>query len=97
MAENGGQSSFIKYVSNPKAFTMKRWFFEMLGDEYAAHDTIVERAATALTTDKDLEDFGRLISKVYECGFRRAAAEYAKEAEKLGLTVRVVTPPAKPS
>lgn len=64
--------------------------------DYAAHDAIIERVATSLTTDKDVEDFGKLIGQVFEMGFRRAIEEYAKEAEKVGLKV-VIAPPGQPS
>lgn len=92
MAENPSSSNFIKYVSNPKAFTLKKWFYELLKLNYASHDTIIERVSTSLTTDKDLEDFGKLIGQIYEMGFRKAIEEYAKEAEKIGLKVSIVPP-----
>ena len=85
-------SNFIKYMSNPKAFTLKKWFYDMLGMDYASHDAIIERVAVALTTDKDLTDFGKLISQVFEMGFKRAIDEYSKEAEKIGLKVTIVPP-----
>lgn len=94
MQENTNASSnFVKYMSNPKSFTMKRWFYDLLGMDYSSHDTIIERVSTALTTQKDLEDFGKLIGQVYEKGFRRAIDEYKKEVEKLGLKVNIVPPP----
>lgn len=90
MGENA--NNFVKYVSNPKAFTLKKWFYDLLKINYSSHDTIIERIATSLTTDKDLEDFGKLISQIYETGFRKAIEEYAKEAEKVGLKVNIVNP-----
>lgn len=85
-------SNFIKYMSNPKAFTLKKWFYDMLGMDYTSHDAIIERVAVALTTDKDLTDFGKLISQVFEKGFKRAIDEYSKEAERIGLKVTIVPP-----
>lgn len=92
LENNSGTANFIKYVSNPKAFTLKKWFYELLGMDYAAHDQIIERVATSLTTEKDLEEFGKLIGQVYELGFRKAIEEYAKEAERVGLKVSIVPP-----
>lgn len=87
---NVANSNYMKYMSNPKAFTMKKWFYDLLGMEYAAHDTIIERISGTLATQQDLEDFGKLIGQVYEKGYRRAVDDYKKEAEKIGLTVSVV-------
>jgi hypothetical protein len=91
MSENA--SNFARYVANPKAFTLKKWFYDMLGINYASHDIIIERVASSLTTEKDLEDFGKLLGQVFETGFRKAIEEYAKEAEKVGLKVSIVSPP----
>jgi hypothetical protein len=85
-------TNFIRYMANPKAFTLKKWFYDLLQVDYAAHDAIIERVAAALTTDKDLTDFGKLISQVFEKGFRKAVEEYSKEAERIGLKVSIIPP-----
>jgi hypothetical protein len=92
MPENTNASNFVKYASNPKAFTLKKWFYDLLKMNYSSHDAIIERVATSLTTDKDLEDFGKLVGQIFEMGFRKAIDEYAKEAEKMGLKVTIVAP-----
>lgn len=93
MTENNAQNSnFFKYMMNPRAFTLKKWFHDLLGESYAPHDTAIERVATALTTDRDVEDFGKLMTQVFEKGYRKAVEDYRKEAERLGLTVTVVSP-----
>lgn len=89
---NNGQNNFVRYMANPKAFTLKKWFYDMLKTNYVAHDTIVERVAASLTTDKDLEDFGKLIGEVFEKGYRKAIDDYRAEIERLGLNVTVVSP-----
>ena len=85
-------NNLLKYVSNPRSFTLKRWFYELLHQKYAGHDNIVERVSTSLITDKDVEDFGRLVSEVYEAGYRRAVQDYQVQAEKLGIKIEVVAP-----
>lgn len=79
-------------MSNPKAFTLKKWFSDLLRMDVATHDTIIERVATSLTTEKDLEDFGKLVSQVYELGYRKAVDDYREQVEKLGLKVNIITP-----
>ena len=79
-------------MSNPKAFTLKKWFYDLLKLNYMAHDAIIERVATSLTTEKDLEDFGKLVGQVYEIGYRKAVEDYREQFEKLGLKVTIVAP-----
>jgi hypothetical protein len=90
--QNNGQTNFIRYMSNPKAFTLKKWFYDLLKLNYMAHDAIIERVATSLTTEKDLEDFGKLVGQVYEIGYRKAVEDYREQFEKLGLKVTIVAP-----
>ena len=88
MAEKEKASnSFINYMSNPRSFTLKNWFAQLLKQDYLPHDTIVERVSSALTTDQDIEDFGRLIGQVFESGYRRAVDDYQDEAAKMGLKI----------
>lgn len=64
---------------------------EILKEEYPPHDMIVERISTALTTDKDVEDFGKLVMQVYHKAYNRAVSDYREQAEKMGLKVVVST------
>jgi len=88
--QEGQNSNFIRYMSNPKSFTLKKWFYELLKLDYTEHDTIIERIATSLTTQKDLEDFGKLVGQVYEIGYKKAVADYREQFEKMGLKVHIV-------
>jgi hypothetical protein len=94
MSENN-QSNFIRYMANPRGFTLKKWFYDLLGLDSAAHDAIIDRVAAALTTDKDLEDFGKLISQVYERGYKKAVNDHKEQMEKLGLKVHLTSEPKK--
>ena len=86
---------FVNYMTNPRAFTLKRWLFELLKDKYPPHDKTAERIATSLQTDSDIEDFGKMAAEIFECGYRKAVTDYKVEAEKLGIKVHVV--PGNPS
>lgn len=76
-------------MANPRAFTLKKWFVELLGSDYAPHDTIIERVSGSLQTEKDVEDFGKLIGQVYEKAYRKAVEDYKVEVERLGLKVSI--------
>ena len=85
-------TDFMKYASNPKVFILKKWFYDMLKINYTSHDTIIERVSCSLTTEKDLEDFGKLIGQVYETGYKKAVDDYREQIEKLGLKIEIVNP-----
>lgn len=81
-------------MSNPKAFTLKKWFYELLNLNYAAHDQIIERIAVCLTTAKDMEDFGKLIGQVYDSAYRKAVEDCRTQIESTGLKLHIVDPPS---
>lgn len=83
------QSNFIKYMSNPRSFTLKRWFVEILKEDYMPHNDVIERVSTSLTTEQDLKDFGNLITQIFEKGYRKAVSDYQSQAESLGLKISV--------
>lgn len=85
-------SSLLRYMSNPRAFTLRKWFYDLLKLNYINHDTIIERISTALTTEKDLEDFGKLVGQVYEIGYKKAVEDYRAQIESLGLKIHVTMP-----
>ena len=89
MDENAKQSNLIKYMSNPRSFTLKRWFVELLKEDYLPHDVIVERVASSLITERDVQDFGKLITAIYEKAYRKAVEDYRSQAEQIGLKISV--------
>lgn len=94
--ENKG-TNFSKYMSNPRCFTLKKWFFELLKKDYAQHEETVERVAASLVTDKDMERFGALVMNVYETAYRKAVEDYRAEFEKMGVKINIGTKQEEPS
>jgi len=92
MQEDNSSNSIFRYMSNPKAFTLRKWFYELLKINYASHDSIIERISSSLVTEKDLDDFGKLIGQVYETGYKKAVEDYRKQVEQMGLKVSIVNP-----
>lgn len=84
-------NSFMKYASNPKGFTIKKWLIELLEGRYVPFDDLVERLGASLVTDKDLEGFGQLVNTIYECGYLRAMNQCKKQLDEMGVKVRVVS------
>lgn len=86
------KQKLVQYMNNPKAFTLKKWFIELLKERYAKHDPIIERVALSLSTDTDLKDFGALIAEVFEAGYFKAVNDYKEQAEKAGMKIKIITP-----
>ena len=76
-------------MSNPKSFTLKRWFIELLQEDYAPFDNVIERIAMSLATESDMKEFGKLITSVYEKAYLKAVEDYRSEVEKLGVKIHV--------
>lgn len=85
-----GNNNLVKYMMNPRGFMLKQWFADILKDKFVDHQNIVERVATSLVTDKDVADFGALITKIYEAGYYKAIEDYKAQAEKSGVQITVV-------
>lgn len=90
--DDSKQSNFAKYLTNPRSFTLKRWFVELLKENYTPHNDVIERIASGLTTEQDVKDFGKLITQIYETGYRKAIEDYKSQAEQLGLRISIVNP-----
>lgn len=84
------KSNLANYMANPRTFTIRKWMSELLKEKYAPHDPIVERIAASLVTDRDLKDFGSLITQVYEQAYRKAVSDYQTQVEQLGLKIHVI-------
>lgn len=86
------KSNYASYMSNPKAFTLKKWFYDLLGRDYPPHETVIERISTSLTTQQDMEDFGKLVTQIYQTAYKKAVDDYKGQVEKLGIRVTMQKP-----
>lgn len=95
MEDNTKRKNFISYMANPRAFTLKKWILEILQEDYAKYDPIVDRISASLQTDSDLQELGAMIAHVYDKAYRKAISDYKEEAEKLGIKVKITHKPMK--
>jgi len=80
----------MSYMANPRSFTLKKWFSELLKTYYSeTHDQTIDRVAAALPTDADIEKFGKLMGALYESGYRKAVKDLQGQIEDLGYKVDV--------
>ena len=80
------------YLPDQKSIAIKKWLHALLQEQSnPAYSDIIERVSTALITEKDLEDFGKLLGVVYYAGFTKAFNDYKKEMDKYGIKLKVKT------
>lgn len=85
------KNNLVNYMSNPRSFTLKKWVSEIIKKDYQQHEETIERVATALLTEKDLENFGKLIMGIYESAYKKAVDDYKKQFEKMGVKISIGT------
>jgi len=78
-----------EYMQNPKGFAIRKWLSDLLQQEYPKHDPLIERIAASLVTQKDLEDFSKLIGTIYSAGFMKAFNDYKSQLKDLGLNIEI--------
>ena len=91
MEEKNQKNNFLNYASNPKAFTVKRWLYQILENKYHKYESIAERISTSLVTERYLEEFGKLIIDLYEKGFLNATGQYKEQLEGLGIKTKIIS------
>lgn len=82
---------------NPLATATKKFLFELMGNEYPAHSDMIERLSASITTEKDYEQFAKLVLAVYEKGYKLAVDQHKEILEKQGLKVTVTKPEGNPN
>lgn len=74
---------------NPKKTAIRKWLNEILQERYAKHDGIAERITHCLITNKDMDDFSKLIAEIFEVGYLKCLNEYKVKLKEHGLQVKL--------
>jgi hypothetical protein len=72
--------------------SIKKYLFDVLKDKYPQDDSIIERIAKSLVTEKDINDFNQLVISIYTAGFLEATKQYKEQAEKIGYKISISVP-----
>lgn len=83
-------ANLMRYMANPRAFALKKWFSGIMQSHYEKHEPIIERVATSIVTEADLQAFGALMGDLFEIGYMKAVNDYRDELEKMGVSIKVV-------
>ena len=84
--------NWLTALANPKSYALRKMMYDFLKERYGRNDEIIQRLASALQTEADVQAFVRLMMDVYETGFMKAVEEQQSQLGKLGLKVKVVPP-----
>lgn len=82
-------NQMMQYMSNPKAYTLKRWLSQILQQRMAEHENTIERVSISLVTQDDLLAFGKLATALFEVGYLKAVTDYRGQLEKLGVKISI--------
>lgn len=84
--------NWMEYFANPRGLYIKKAAFEILKERYLQNEPIIERLSGALTTEKDVQAFFKLVGDIYEIAYLKAVEDHREQLAKAGLQARVVTP-----
>lgn len=84
--------NLTEHLMNPRRQMLRKWLISVLGDRYAKHDPIVERIGAALVTQKDAEDFGKLVAEIYEVAYMKCLNDYKVKLADLNINVTLTSP-----
>lgn len=68
---------------------LKKVMFEVVQERYKQNEEIIERLGVALSTEKDVKDFLKLITDVYETAYLKAVRDHREQLEKMGLVANI--------
>lgn len=77
---------------NPLLNALRKHLAQILNERYPQRQEIVERLGSVIHTQKDFEEFGKLIVDLYELGYLKAVKDYQAELDRLGYNVKIVPP-----
>ena len=77
-------NSWITAFSHPQVTMIKKYIGQILQERYPQNEELLERLATALTTQKDLEAFGRFVVDIYEVAYLKCVEDHRQALEKAG-------------
>jgi len=67
-----------------------------LQNRYVKHEKFLEKLAKTITSKEELDELGKLVADIYECGFLKAFNEYRNQMEKLGMKMTIVAQESPP-
>ena len=80
---------WFKHLSSPHGQDIKRFAHQFLQERYAKHEKYLDRIASQIGTEEDLESFSKLLLDIFESGFMKAFEEYKEQLNRLGYKLQI--------
>ncbi len=82
----------MQYLQNPRSHQIKKFLFGLLQGRYARSEQLIERLSHHMVTDADVEQFGKMVSDIYETAYMKAVEDHKAALAKHGLKATVRPP-----
>ena len=86
----------LQSMGSINAMAVRKYLSEILKDRYVKNQDIVERIVSVVITQRDLQEFGRLIADIYEVGFLKAVDDYRHVLGDMGREVKITSMKSPP-
>jgi uncharacterized membrane-anchored protein YjiN (DUF445 family) len=89
-------NDFIEALRNPNSKAVKKFIYDLIQHRYTQdHDEFLERMAHSLVTKKDVDQFVKLVSDIYETAYTKCFKDNEEIVKSLGGNIRIK--PGQPS
>lgn len=81
--------NWLDYFSNAQVNQIKKVMFDLLQERYSPNEQIIERLGSSLSTEKDVKEFFKLVTDIYEGAYLKAVKDHREQLEKMGLVANI--------
>lgn len=89
---SNNQAQWMQYLQNPRSHQIKKFLFGILQHKYVQSEQLIERLSHHMVTDQDVDQFGKMVSAIYEAAYLKAVEDHKAALEKHGLKATVSNP-----
>ena len=83
---------WFQHIANPYKLGLKKYFFQLLGEDYSEFEDTAEKLAHSAASEKEYTAIGDLLVKIYEKGYFQAVEDHRGALERLGYKVNLSHP-----
>lgn len=68
---------------------IKKYLYDILKDRYSRNEEFIERLASSIVTNKDVEGLGKLVADLYEVGYVKSVNDHKEILEAKGYKATI--------
>jgi len=81
--------NLMGYFGNVQSHYFKKVMFELVKERYQSNEPIIEKLSTTLSSEKEVKEFFKLATDLYEIGYLKSVEDHREQLKKLGLNARI--------